>query len=74
MIEPESNFGDLVPGNFSRIARESAFSRVHVSRVLRGKANPSLQMVVGIAVATGHSTDEVHRFIAHMRRESRSCE
>jgi transcriptional regulator with XRE-family HTH domain len=53
----------LGPGNYRALARASGVSRQHVSRVLRGKAVPSLPVASRLAKAAGITVSVLQTWI-----------
>ena len=49
--------------NKAELARELGLTRTHVSRVLSGRSNPSLNMAADIARKLGVSLDDFHGYL-----------
>lgn len=55
--------GRNATGNYSLLAKAIGMTRVHVSRVLKGKVQPSHSTLRKLSEATGISLDDISRFI-----------
>lgn len=61
--------GRNATGNYSLLAKAIGMTRVHVSRVLKGKVQPSHSTLRKIGEATGISLDEISRFILEQTKQ-----
>jgi transcriptional regulator with XRE-family HTH domain len=55
--------GRSATGNYSLLAKAIGMTRVHVSRVLKGKVQPSHSTLRRLSEVTGISLDEISEFI-----------
>lgn len=65
--------GKCATGNFSLLARgveivtPPGLSRIHISKVLRGKVQPSHDTLISLAKVTGLSIDQISEYIVKKR-------
>lgn len=65
--------GKCATGNFSLLARgieittPPGLSRIHISKVLRGKVQPSHDTLISLAKVTGLSIDQISEYIVRKR-------
>jgi transcriptional regulator with XRE-family HTH domain len=62
--------GRSATGNYSLLAKAIGMTRVHVSRVLKGKVQPSHSTLRKLSEVTGISLDEISRFILEQGKGS----
>jgi DNA-binding phage protein len=61
--------GRSATGNYSLLAKAIGMTRVHVSRVLKGKVQPSHSTLRKLSKVTGISLDEISTYILQQGRE-----
>lgn len=66
--------GKCATGNYSLLARgieiiaPPGLSRIHISKVLRGKVRPSHETLISLAKVTGLSIDQISEYIVKKRK------
>lgn len=72
--------GKCATGNFSLLARgieivtPPGLSRIHISKVLRGKVQPSHDTLISLAKVTGLSIDQISEYIVSKRENGANKE
>lgn len=65
--------GRNATGNYSLLAKAIGMTRVHVSRVLKGKVQPSHGTLRKLSEVTGISLDDISRFIVENTKEKEAA-
>jgi transcriptional regulator with XRE-family HTH domain len=65
--------GRSATGNYTLLAKAIDMTRVHVSRVLKGKVQPSHRTLIKLSEATGFTLDEISGFIIRRSREKEAA-
>lgn len=65
--------GRNATGNYSLLAKAIGMTRVHVSRVLKGKVQPSHLTLRKLSEATGISLDDISRFIVENTQKGKEA-
>lgn len=60
--------GRSATGNFSLLARATGLSRVHIGKVLKGRATPSYETLMKLSEVTGIGLNEISKFIQEQRQ------
>jgi transcriptional regulator with XRE-family HTH domain len=63
--------GRSATGNYSLLAKAIGMTRVHVSRVLKGKVQPSHRTLIRLSEVTGFTLDEISGFVLKQAQRTR---